>query len=161
MAKAGSQFSDFEIDLTAKRTGQHLYAIAGLLSRLVKIGRTNHVYRRLCTLRAHCGEPLVVLGWAADCGELEERIHRALAKHNAHHEWFSPIVAAEIASVVEFDLASSAHESSPHFEAWAELVHQDFALLRDQPVLEWKLAELGELAKTKRRGPTPRINYRR
>lgn len=80
-----------------RERGLHLYAIAGLWTRRVKLGRTGHVVDRLADLQAGSGEELVLIAWAAGLGDLEPRLHQVLAVRRLHGEWFSPHVTAVVA----------------------------------------------------------------
>lgn len=65
-----------------------VYLIGSPESRLVKIGRSDDVPRRLADIQRMSPVPLTVL-WATPGGaELEARLHRRFAGHRRHGEWF-------------------------------------------------------------------------
>lgn len=78
----------------------HLYLIAGMWTRRVKIGRASDVHRRWSELQAASGEDLVLYAWAKDCGDFEVPLHEHFAEHRMHGEWFSPCVTAVFASAM-------------------------------------------------------------
>jgi hypothetical protein len=58
------------------------------ISRLVKIGRTMNLRRRLENLRLNCPVPLHLIAAVPNSGKLEEAFHQVFADLRAHNEWF-------------------------------------------------------------------------
>ena len=94
----------------------HLYAIVGMHTRRVKIGRATNVASRLRDLQAGSPDDLVVIGWASNLGEYESWIHRALRAERVRGEWFSPTIAADIVRTCEI---GGCDEPSEDFAFWA------------------------------------------
>lgn len=106
--------TDFEKQLDADDSGRaaprqsaHLYAIAGLWTRRVKLGRALDPRDRLATLRCGSGEELVMLAVAHGLGNYERALHTALADHRVHGEWFSPEVTARIVAAAPLTSANT------------------------------------------------------
>jgi len=66
-----------------------VYAIGLSDGRMVKIGTTTDLVRRLSTLCSSSPVPLVVLWQMPGDGELEHRLHTHFAHRRAYGEWFS------------------------------------------------------------------------
>lgn len=110
---------------------RHLYAIAGLWTRRVKIGRAAFVFSRLEQLQSASGEELCLLAWAADRGFREQCVHWSLREHHVHGEWFDADATTLIAAVVGGELLDL--EPSLRFEHWVD-GHRDSR----GPLRSWK-----------------------
>ena len=58
------------------------------ISRLVKIGRTINLQRRMDILRGSCPVPLRLVAVTWNYGRTEEELHATFADVRAHGEWF-------------------------------------------------------------------------
>lgn len=94
--------------------GKHLYAIAGLWTRRLKIGRTSNVWYRLQRLQANSGEELVLLAWAKDLGDHEDRVHSHFQLFRHHGEWFTP----HVTEILTREVLINCDDNSTQFEKW-------------------------------------------
>lgn len=67
-----------------------VYFIQGKKSRLVKIGRSKNLLRRVQTIWTSCLEGIDVLGAVPGGDELERSLHSEFRILRAHGEWFEP-----------------------------------------------------------------------
>ena len=97
-------------------SGSHLYAIAGNVTRRVKIGSAKDVRLRLATIRTMSADEVVLVGIARRWGSRENEVHTALQPWRQHGEWFAPAVTDSI-------LSAKGDDSDPHWlERWLRTV---------------------------------------
>jgi len=64
------------------------YFIKAPICKRVKIGRSMNVKRRLAALNQQCPEMLHILATIQYDYDLEQRVHKYMAAHREHGEWF-------------------------------------------------------------------------
>ena len=98
-----------------------LYAISGVTTGLVKIGRSLSPIARLQDMRTSSPDQLVMVAWARGMGELETDIHKRHAKERIHGEWFSARLLEKIHAAIRLDNDPS--EPSDRFAFWVAGKH--------------------------------------
>lgn len=70
-------------------TGRYaVYFVYAPICRRVKIGYTASVKKRMACLRQGSPEALVPLGWVPGGAAVEKELHKRIAPHRVHGEWF-------------------------------------------------------------------------
>jgi hypothetical protein len=74
-----------------KANGGFVYFVYEPLSKLVKIGRSKNVYKRLLSLSTSSPYDLTLInyGYFKDADKAEKSIHKQLAKYRVKGEWFN------------------------------------------------------------------------
>lgn len=110
------------------RPGDQLYAIAGVATRRVKIGRAVSAWARLEQLQSASPDPLVLLAFADGRGIYEGMLHEYWSGLRLHGEWFSPRLTEEIASRLR---TIESPYPSEDFTGWVDLCAELWRLDED------------------------------
>lgn len=83
----------------AVRCATNIYFISAPSQGLIKIGKANNVHNRLITLRSGSPAELNLLASVRFFPVMEKFLHKQLAAHKSHGEWFK--ATDEVLNVVE------------------------------------------------------------
>ncbi len=78
----------------------HLYALFGVHTRRVKIGRAIHPELRARSIARSSADEVVLWATAPQLGDRERAIHNRFRAHRLHGEWFTATVTQTIAARV-------------------------------------------------------------